>query len=62
MDDDGNKQWTKTLGGSGDDVAYSISENADGYTVVGVTSIADGDVSGSFRGQYDIWATRLIVQ
>jgi hypothetical protein len=62
LDDDGNKQWTKTLGGSGDDVAYSISENADGYTVVGVTSIADGDVSGSFRGQYDIWATRLIVQ
>lgn len=62
LDDDGNKQWTRTLGGSGDDVAYSISENADGYTIVGVTSIVDGDVSGSYKGQYDIWATRLIVQ
>jgi hypothetical protein len=58
----GNKQWTKAMGGSGDDAAYSISVNADGYTVIGVTSAADGDVSGRYRGQYDIWVTRLIVQ
>jgi len=62
LDADGNKQWTKTLGGSGDDVAYSILVNADGYAVTGVTSRTDGDVSGIFRGQYDIWTTKLIIQ
>ena len=62
LDAGGNKQWAKTLGGSGDDLAYSISVNADGYTITGVTTGTDGDVKGPYRGQYDIWATRLIVQ
>lgn len=62
LDADGNKQWAKTLGGSGDDAAYSITVNPGGYSLVGVTSVIDGDVMGNFKGLYDIWAIKIIVQ
>ncbi|MFZ8804522.1 MAG: MopE-related protein, partial [Candidatus Calescibacterium sp.] len=39
LDSGGNVQWTKTIGGSGDDVAYSIIQSSDGgYVVAGYTS------------------------
>ena len=62
LDATGNIQWTKTLGGSGDDAGASISVNADGYTITGFSTSADGDVKGIQRGQYDVWAVKLIVQ
>ncbi|WP_348812725.1 T9SS type A sorting domain-containing protein [Flavobacterium maritimum] len=51
-------QWQKTLGGSGDDKAFSIQQTADGgYIVAGVTYSTDGDVTGN-HGTYDYWIVR----
>ncbi len=53
LDRDGNIQWQKCLGGSGNDQAYSIQQTSDGgYIVVGETRSNDGDVSG-WHGGYD---------
>jgi hypothetical protein len=39
LDSSGNVQWTKTIGGSSDDFAYSITQSSDGgYVVAGETS------------------------
>jgi uncharacterized delta-60 repeat protein len=38
LDSGGNVQWTKTIGGSNDDFAYSITQSSDGgYAVAGYT-------------------------
>lgn len=40
-------QWSKSLGGSNDDIGYSVSKTADhGYVVVGLVGSTDGDVHG----------------
>jgi len=37
-DDNGNKEWDKTFGGSEDDYGYSVAETSDGgYVIVGTT-------------------------
>jgi len=53
LDEDGNKVWEKTYGGSGDDVAYSIQQTSDGgYIVAGYTK--------SFGvGEYDVYIIKL---
>ena len=45
-DADGKKQWHKTIGGSGDDIAWSIAINQDeGYTIAAQTnSFGSGDL------------------
>lgn len=45
-DADGNKQWHKTYGGSGDDIAWSIAINQDdGFTIAAQTnSFGNGDL------------------
>lgn len=45
-DADGNQQWLKTIGGSGDDIAWSISiANDNGYIIAAQTnSIGNGDL------------------
>ena len=51
LDEDVNMIWQKTLGGSNDDIAYSIAATSDGgYIVVGDTGSNDGDVSGWHEG------------
>lgn len=62
LDGAGNKQWTKTLGGSGDEQADGIFVSGDGFAILGITTSMDGDVSGRNHGSYDLWVTRLIVQ
>lgn len=55
----GGKQWQKTYGGSGDDVAKSIVQTSDlGYMVVGYTNSNDGDVT-VHNGNNDFWAVKL---
>jgi hypothetical protein len=53
LDSGGNVQWTKTIGGSSDDAAYSIIQSSDGgYVVAGRTS--------SFgAGGWDMYVVKL---
>ena len=51
--------WRKCLGGTDDDVAYSIQNTTDGgYIVAGYTESNDGDVKGLHGGK-DFWAVKL---
>lgn len=54
----GNKQWGKTFGGAGDDLAHSVQQTTDsGYIFAGWTSSS----SPYLAGDYDIWLTRTDV-
>ena len=61
LDGSGNIIWNKLLGGSGDDIAYSIQQvSVGGYIVAGYSfSSANGDVSGTNHGSVDSWIVRL---
>jgi hypothetical protein len=55
-------EWQQTLGGSGDDVAYSIEQTTDGgYIVVGYSFSTDGDVTTHNGGnqERDAWIVKL---
>ena len=59
LDVDGNIVWQKTLGGSGQDEAYSIQPTPDGgYVVAGYAMSNDGDVTGN-HGEIDLWVVKL---
>lgn len=54
-DTSGNIKWSRTFGGSADDVAFYLSPANDStYAVVGYSLSNDGDVSGNHGGT-DIW-------
>lgn len=62
LDNDGNIQWQKTLGGSGNDIAYSLILTTEGgYIVAGETRSNNGDVVGNsnYLGQGDYWIVKL---
>lgn len=51
--------WQKSLGGSGEDAAYSIQQTSDGgYITIGYSSSDDGDASHNY-GDYDYWVVKL---
>jgi hypothetical protein len=55
----GEIDWQKTLGGSADDVAYSIILTNDGNYIIGGMSMSDdGDVSGNI-GAADCWIIKI---
>jgi hypothetical protein len=55
----GDTDWQKSLGGSGDDGAYSIQQTTDGgYIVAGDCYSDDGDVLEN-HGDYDCWIVKL---
>jgi hypothetical protein len=59
LNDGGNIEWQKCLGGSADDSAESIQQTSDGgYIVAGYTSSKNGDV-GDNRGGLDYWVVKL---
>lgn len=59
LDQSGNLQWQKSLGGSDKDSAYSIQQTSDGgYITIGITLSTNGDVTGN-HGNYDIWVVKL---
>jgi uncharacterized repeat protein (TIGR01451 family) len=59
LDATGNITWQKALGGSGNEVAYSIQQTTDGgYIVAGHSSSNDGDVTGN-NGGNDNWVVKL---
>jgi len=53
LDAKGNLQWTKTIGGPGDEIGFSLIQTSDGgYAIAGST--------GSFgAGWYDVYAVKL---
>lgn len=59
LDATGTLQWEKSLGGSGDDVAFSIQLASDkGYIAAGRSNSNDGDVSGN-HGGLDYWVAKI---
>lgn len=55
----GTIEWQKALGGTGEDIARSIQQTADGgYIVAGSTTSTNGDVSATHVGA-DFWLVKL---
>ncbi|MDR0664156.1 MAG: hypothetical protein LBF86_01355, partial [Helicobacteraceae bacterium] len=62
LDENGDIEWKKTLGGSAGDVATSIQQtNDDGYIVAGYSASTDGDITGHHGsvGAADYWIVKL---
>ena len=59
LNNGGDIEWQKSLGGTGDDYAHSIQQTTDnGYIVAGFSASNDGDVTGN-HGGYDYWIVKL---
>ena len=59
LDSSGNIQWQKSLGGTGDDEAYSIRQTNDGgFIAAGFTTSNNGDVTVN-KGGMDVWVVKL---
>jgi hypothetical protein len=59
LNNNGEIEWQKSLGGTSTDDARSIVQTTDGgYLVVGSSYSSDGDVSGN-QGMQDYWAVKL---
>ncbi len=59
LDNTGAIQWQKALGGTDDDIAYSIQQTTDGgYIVAGASASTNGDLSGN-HGYFDSWVVKL---
>lgn len=59
LNNSGNIQWQKNLGGNGADYANSAEQTSDGgYVIAGRSISNDGDVSGN-HGNYDFWVVKL---
>ena len=55
----GTIEWQKSIGGSSDDIAWSVLQTDDGgYIVAGYSESNDGDVS-DIQGQEDCWVVKL---
>ncbi|PJC61592.1 MAG: secretion protein, partial [Flavobacteriales bacterium CG_4_9_14_0_2_um_filter_32_27] len=55
----GTITWQKSLGGTGDDIAYSIQQTTDGgYVVAGYSNSIDGDITVNLGG-FDYWVVKL---
>lgn len=59
LDENGDMEWQKCLGGSGDDFGRDVLQTPDGgYVVCGKTNSTDGDVTG-VQGDFDYWIVKL---
>lgn len=61
IDSLGNKEWDRTLGGSGRDELQDIKQTRDGGYILGGYSLSDasGDKSEDSRGGFDYWIVKL---
>lgn len=62
LDVNGKIQWSKTYGGTGEDLANAITATADGgYVVAGLTMSqpSTGNVQGIDKGKSDVWIFKL---
>jgi hypothetical protein len=59
LDVDGDLEWQRCLGGSGNEIAFGVRQTSDGgYVVAGRSDSVDGDVTGA-QGFSDYWVVRL---
>lgn len=59
LDSTGDIVWQKSLGGSGNDEAFSVRQTTDGgFIVAGVSASSDGDITGNHGGR-DYWIVKL---
>ena len=58
IDDQGNMQWEKTLGGTNFESARDIVQYNEGYAITGSSRSVDGDLTSN-AGQNDIWVASL---
>lgn len=59
LNEQGDIEWEKSLGGSNTDWAFAVKHTDDGgYVVVGFTYSSNGDVTGH-HGQDDVWVVKL---
>ena len=60
LDKNGEKEWSKSYGGSGRDIGKSISilPNNQGYVISGHSTSADGDISINY-GDFDYWILKV---
>lgn len=62
MDSEGHIIWSKTYGGSDDDIAQSLIQTSDGgYAIAGYSRSSDGDASNN-EGFHDQWLLKLDAQ
>ena len=61
LDNNGNIEWQKSLGGYGEDHVYGLMQTADGnYLVMGNAVTAGmGDITGGHSGSKDMWVVKL---
>jgi hypothetical protein len=61
LDASGNITWNKLLGGSNDDVAFSVLQTSDGgYIATGTTSSSlSGNITQAGYGNGDIWVVKI---
>ncbi len=60
---DGDRQWTKAIGGTNDDIGGSIIEVPGGYIISGFTNSSNGDFAGSGpHGNYDMYVLKLFIK
>ena len=61
MDEDGQPEWQKNIGGTGPDLLYSIRNTRDGGFILAGTSESQkgGKKLDSCRGKEDIWVIKL---
>jgi len=60
VDSSGTLQWQKSLGGTGNDYGYFISQTTDGGFIVTANSDSnDGDVTGYHGGGSDVWIVKI---
>jgi hypothetical protein len=60
LDANGQKQWDKTIGGSGGDWLQKITATPDGYVLAGYSnSPLSGDKSEASKGGYDFWIVKI---
>jgi len=61
LDNSGNIQWNKTIGGSDYDDLYSVQQTIDDGYILGGSTLSDssGEKTENGRGNYDYWVVKL---
>jgi hypothetical protein len=58
VDNDGKLLWSKTYGGSHNDILFTHISTSDGYLLTGYTGSKNGDVT-ELKGLFDAWVVKV---